>query len=167
MLKWIPLLCLPSSIVLWHSWAQAQLAFRGRSLGAHQSYVSLKTRGAKCVDQSFCFSGRSWELRIPSKLYGAMLGVAFRVKVCLNIFISMWIFPPCVGVTWLVSRFLSEKIVACVIVYLVCFVLFFDWQSSKAPVIGVQSKWDTQNKECRSSLSLLLNDSLPVYKILP
>ena len=81
-------------------------------------------------------------LWIPSKLYGAVLGVGFRVRVCLNIFISMWIFffffALCVGVTRLVSRFLSEKTVACVIVYLVCFVLFFDCQNSKAPVIGLQ-----------------------------
>lgn len=37
----------------------------------------------------------------------------------------------CVGVTRLVSRLLSEKIVACVIVYLVCFVLFLTVKAAK------------------------------------
>lgn len=55
-----------------------------------------------------------------------------------NVDFFFFFFALCVGVTRLVSRFLSEKTVACVIVYLVCFVLFFDCQNSKAPVIGLQ-----------------------------
>lgn len=59
------------AIVLWDSQIQEPLAFRARCLG------SLKSWGTRCVIQSLCYLGRSWELGVLSRLYGSVLRKGF------------------------------------------------------------------------------------------
>ena len=44
---------------------------------------SLKSWGARCGSPSF--SGRSWELGVPFRLYGAVLGFGLMVRGCLRL----------------------------------------------------------------------------------
>lgn len=73
--------------------------------------------------QTLCFSGRRWELGVPFRLYGAVLGLGFMATLCLSLstLFSAGIFSvtQCIGVTQLVSGFPTEGSAPCVAVYMV------------------------------------------------
>ena len=78
--------------------------------------------GCYVVVQTLCSSGRGWELGLafPSQLYSAVPRMKWRVSQPLLLDL-MWLFSSvwCVGITQLVSGFLSEGIALCVAVHLV------------------------------------------------
>lgn len=92
--------------------------------GACPSGGSLKSWSARCGFQTLPSSGRIWELWVSFWLYVAVPGVEFMARVCLKLSCQFWcgyfLVWPIVGVTQLVSRFLSERIALCVTVDLVC-----------------------------------------------
>ena len=88
---------------------------------------SLKGWGTKYGLQALHSSGRSWELEVPSWLYGTVcVGVGWGGEgsglwwQCVSAFpipskVDICLFPEGVGVTQLVSEFLSETIAPCCI----------------------------------------------------
>lgn len=85
----------------------------------HPSGGSLKTWGARCAVQTLCSSERSWELEVPSQLYGGRV-----YGKCVSAFpdcfyVGIFSFAQCVAGVQLVSGFLSEGISSSVAVHLV------------------------------------------------
>ena len=80
------------SLVSWYLWMQALLAFRARCFGTPPPSPrgSVKSSDARCVIQTLFSSRRSWELGVPSQLYGPVPGVGFVVRVCLSLSYPFW-----------------------------------------------------------------------------
>lgn len=112
--------CLLFSILLCDLCPQILLAFRAKWFG-HLS-ISLKSWGTGYKAQILCSSRRSWELEsLPVVRHCAGHGVYSKSVSQPFLSISIWIFSVTegIGVIQLVSRFLSEEISLCVVVYLV------------------------------------------------
>lgn len=120
-------------------------------LGSHLSGGVLESCGALYWVPTLCSSGCSWELGLPSWLYGAVPGVGFMIRVCLSLsyhlnvgFIS---FAWYVVIIHLVSGFLLKEIVPWVAIDLVC-----PWRlevTSGASYVTIwdQNPWPLQFKE--------------------
>lgn len=89
-------------------------------MGSPSLRESLKSWGAICVIQTLC-SSRSWELEVPSQLNDTVSGVGYIVKVCLSLpthfSVVISSFTQCVGVTQLVSGFISKGIAPCAVTH--------------------------------------------------
>lgn len=71
--------------------------------------------------QTLCSSERSWELGVPSQLFVTVSGIEC-IQECVSVFptcfnICIFSFSQCVGLTGLVSEFLSEGSAPCFTVH--------------------------------------------------
>lgn len=104
------------AIVLWVSWTTKLLAFRAGYFGGPSLRWTSYIWGTRCPREKLRFLNSTLSVC-------CCIGMGLRVRVCFNPFLPTWyIFSLvwCVGVTQLVSRFLSEAIALCVAVDSVC-----------------------------------------------
>lgn len=87
----------------WFAKSCGTSALRVRVWGAHPSDGSPKSWGARCLVFSLSSSGISWELKVPSRLYGSVprLGCIVRLWLSLSFLLDVEIFSfiSCAGGT--------------------------------------------------------------------
>lgn len=78
------------SIVLWVSWIQALLVFRAIYFWGLSLRRSIKSWGDRYEVWTLLSLQKSWELRVPSWLYGTVPAMGFSVRDCLSLFYLFW-----------------------------------------------------------------------------
>lgn len=78
------------AVVMWDSWMQSHWLSELGLLEVYPLGGSLKIWGTRCVAQNLGFSGRSWNLRVPSYCMFIVSRLGFMARVFLSLSYPFW-----------------------------------------------------------------------------